>query len=77
MSDDVVGSLLISFEVMVTGRGSGRLEESKCHSYLQKRQEGRHGDIQTDQPHLSIWEGAGDNPPEKHFQTHEGQGDQE
>ena len=48
------------------------------HSYFQKVQEGRSGELQTSHPHLNCCEGDGENPPWNHFQIREGQeGDQE
>jgi len=61
--------------MMEPGRCSGRLEKSKYHSCLQ---EGRFGELQARQLHLSLWKSGRENPPGKHFQLHEGQeGDQE
>ena len=62
----------------MTGRSAQRLEESKCHSYLQGGQEGRLRKLQAAQPHLSPWESDRANQSGNHFHTHEGQeGDQE
>lgn len=56
----------------MTRRSQG-LEESKSHSYLQEKHEGRSGELQGTQPHLSPWEVSRANSSENQFQTHEGQ----
>lgn len=51
------------------------LEESKCQPYVQEVQEGGSMDLQVGQPHLNPWDGDGATNPENHFQTGEGQKD--
>ena len=47
-----------------------RLEEIKCHSYLQVGQEGGAGELQASQLHLSPWEGDRAANPANYFQAH-------
>ncbi|GAB0192621.1 mitochondrial enolase superfamily member 1 [Grus japonensis] len=56
---------------MMIDRSAQRLEERKCHFYLQERQEEEPRELQTSQPHLSPWESNGAANPGKHFQAHE------
>lgn len=51
---------------MLTGRGSWRLDETKHLFYLQEEQEGRSGELQAHEPHLSPWKGHRENPPGIH-----------
>lgn len=55
--------------IMVTRRGSWRLEETKCHSCLQVS---RHKELQASQPHLDAWKAN----IGTHFQTHKGHSDE-
>lgn len=59
------------WSIVATGRSVQRLEERKCHSYLQKGQAGGFRVLQAVQPHLDHWEG---NPwaskPGHHLQAH-------
>lgn len=56
------------WKVMVTERGSWRLEESKCQCHLQEGQAGRSRELQAGQLHLYSWENDKENSPENHFQ---------
>lgn len=58
---------------MAISRGSWELEESKSHFYLQERQEGPSGKLQTRLPHLNLWGGDGATNPGNNFQTYWGQ----
>ena len=59
---------------MAAERGAWGLEESKCHSYLQKGQGGRSRELQAGQAHLYPWEGDEATNAGNHFHAHEGQG---
>lgn len=56
---------------MVIRRSAGRLDESKCHSYLHEGQEGGPREQQAGQPHLSFLEGDGTIYPGNHLQAQE------
>lgn len=58
---------------MVTRRSAQRLEEKKCHVYLQEGQEGGLRELQAGQLHLRPWEGDRTNDPGNNFYTYEGQ----
>ena len=49
------------WNLMVIGGGLWGLEESKCHSFLQEREEGVPKELQTCQLHLDPWEGYTEN----------------
>jgi len=51
---------------------TGRIEESKCHSYLQEEQEGELRELQASQSHLSPCESEPAHAG-SHFQEHEGE----
>jgi len=46
-----------------------RLEENKCHCYVQEGQEERLGKLQAGPLHLSLWEADEENPPGKHSKS--------
>lgn len=48
-----------------------RLEESKCHSYLQEGQGGQPKELQAGQPHLDPWKGDGAVHPRNYFHARE------
>lgn len=45
--------------VTVSGGASSGLEESKCHFYLQEKQERGPWELRTGQPYISPWEAMG------------------
>lgn len=57
--------LLYLWKGLVLQKGSWKLEESKRHSCLQERQEGRSEESQPNQPHLKLLISNGANNPEK------------
>ena len=60
--------------IVVNWRGAQGLEESKCHSCLQKGQDGGPWELQAGQLDLNPWEGDRAANPGNHVQAHEGQG---
>lgn len=66
-------SLTIIFErSWQSGEVPEDMEENKHHSFLQERTEGRSGELQASQPHVSLWKGDSANLPINHFHTDEG-----
>lgn len=55
------------FLIIATGRNAWRLQESKCHSYIQKGHEGELRELEASQIHIDLWKGDGAINLGKHF----------